>query len=106
MSVYDLMQRVAKEFSNNNIHLKDINPDGYTSGYEPVVGTRFYRIVQTYRHNGTCTNVTAKIIVYEVKYVRNLSCTFKILEEIKIPKDASDKVIVSRVSKAIEAYNS
>lgn len=106
MSVYDLMQRIAKEFSNNDIYLKDTNFDGYISDYKSIIGARFYRVNQVYRHNGATTNVTAKIVVYEIKYVRNNSCTFKILAEIKVPKDASDRVIANRVSKAIEAYNS
>ena len=59
-------------------------------------------VSEVYRSNATEQNVTAKIDVIEWK-TGNWG---KRIATIKVPKDASDKVLKNRVQKAVEIYKS
>ena len=106
MNAKNLVKRVADCFAENGI--KTVNHFGsqHYSEHQNVSGERFFLIDEVHRHNGTSENVTARIEVLEVKTVwSEMSCSLKTIDVIKIPKNASDRVISNRVLRAIESFN-
>lgn len=68
-------------------------------------GERELRIEETYRHNGTSENVTARVIVWKRKvYPQGGSTPTDKLYETKIPYEASKRVINNRIDKALEKF--
>lgn len=68
--------------------------------------TKVIYIEETYRHNGTKENVTAKIMVYdrsEVVKNRGFGMMYRKYET-KIPYEASKRVINNRIDKALEKF--
>lgn len=105
MNANKLSERIAAEFARNGFAL-EYNGQFWHTGLDVKVGDCEFVIEETYRHNGTVENVTSKISVSEIIEVINEDMyRVKHLVEIKIPKNASDKVIANRVAKAIAAYN-
>ena len=94
---WELLVRVEKALMEKGIEPYAIN---YMSmGKKKEVGEKYISIRTVYRSNGTEEDVSVKIEVYEKinKY------SSKRIESIKVPKDASDKVINNRIEKAIKS---
>lgn len=106
MNAQALAKRVVEELNRRGFEMKQIGNSVFTSKQDYVEGSRYFYIEETYRQNATEENVTAKLKVYEngVAWKVDL-CATKYLGEVKIPKNASDKVIANRVNKAMEIYN-
>jgi hypothetical protein len=106
MVARELVSKITNEFEKNGIELKNVYGDVWRSEHEYVTGERYFMCEETHRRNGTAVNVTATIFVHEVGTVwGTMSCSLRQLAKIKVPKNASDKVVANRVSKAIEAFN-
>ena len=105
MDAYELTERVKSEFESNGFKFKAQGSNYYTE-HEWKEGERLIGIKPTWRHNGTEENVTVTITVLEIdKIWSKTSGRYKLPINIKVPKNASDKVIKNRVAKAIESYN-
>lgn len=105
MNAYELIERVKSEFETSGFEFKAQGSDFYTE-HVMKEGARFIGLNPTWRHNGTEENVTVTIKVFEVATVwSETSGSLKTKIKIKVPKNASDKVIANRVYKALEAYN-
>lgn len=106
MNASELVIRVNAEMNAQGI--KTNNYYGkYWTEHENKLGARLAIIEEVYRSNATSEDVTAKIEVYEANGL-NLSGNINSLKgiaKIKVPKNASDKVIAKRVAAAIEALN-
>ena len=103
----NLLERVVNEFANNGIILKNFRGwNSWRTDHEYITGDRYFVVEVTYRHNGTEEDVTVTIEVKEVgKIICEESCWLNLIAKIKVPKNASDRVISNRVKKAIEAFN-
>ena len=69
---------------------------------------RQIEVYETFRHNHRDEeNVTVTIEVFELQLPNGTRWlpTLKRLGKFKVPKDASDKVLMNRVEKAIETFN-
>lgn len=103
MNATSLLARVVDGFKTVGVELEQSTPgDGWYTKYERVQGTKVIGVKETYRHNGTSENVTATIKVselggFEARVLYPLCI-------VKVPKDASTKVIMNRVNKAMEFY--
>ena len=105
MNAYELLERVKKEFESNGFRFKSQGSNYYTE-HEWKVGARLIGIKPTWRHNGTEEDVTVTITVLDIDKIYGAGCgRYKLPINIKVPKNASDKVIKNRVAKAIESYN-
>lgn len=105
MNAYELIERVKSDFESRGFSFERFgNNFGTPHMYES--GARFIYLEPTCRHNGTVENVTATISVFEMdKIWGRCSGSLNTLLKVKVPKNASDKVIANRVSKAIEEFN-
>lgn len=105
MNAYELIERVKSEFEKSGFRFEQQGSDYYTP-CEMESGARYIYAEPTWRHNGTEQNVTVTVRVLEVdKLYSRHSASLKTLLKVKVPKDASDKIIANRVAKAIEAFN-
>ena len=99
----ELVKRIVKEFETRGYEVKPVEVTMAKTG-ERFIGwyeitnedRKKITISETYRHNGTSENVTAKLKV-EDRY-------FKTLYEVKIPYEASKRVINNRIDKALEKF--
>lgn len=107
MNAKALVKRVAEELERRGFEMEErCYGRMYTSKQEYINGHRYFEIEEIYRNNATEENVTAKIIVTEtIEVIDDYRCRIKQLGEIRVPKNASDKVIANRVNKAMEIYN-
>lgn len=106
MNARELLTRVIAEFEKNGVTLNNVYSNVWRSDHEYKSGERRFYVSEVYRHNGTEENTTVKIIVDEVNKVWGAqSCSLIEVIALKVPKNASDRVIANRVKKAIEAYN-
>lgn len=94
---FELLVRVCKALEEKGIYIDSINNIGYV-GDTWSVGDRCVSVKEVYRSNGTEENVTVKIDVMECNGERSA----KRIGFVKVPKDASDKVIQKRISQALE----
>ena len=99
---HELLCRVLKVFEENGIDMDDkafIN--GVRRGRSGRLedGERTFLVEETYGHNGAAENTTVTIKVTQLEGV----CLTPICK-LKVPKNASDKVIRNRVEKALESY--
>lgn len=102
MNATELMKRVVKEVENHGLICEDQNFSTYTK-HEVKTGAVMLHIEEVYRHNGTEENVTVIIECYEITTV-HFPTIYNVKRRgniIKVPKNASDKVIKNRVEKAI-----
>lgn len=108
MNASELIIRVNNELNAQGIKTSGNTFFQYWSEYTPAVGEKYIVLEQTYRSNGTEENVTATISVHVIDSVSSVTsrcfCA-KRIAKVKVPKDASDKVISKRVAAAIEAMN-
>lgn len=106
MNATELMKRVVTEIENHGIICEDQKFATYTK-HGVYVGETFLHIEEVYRHNGTEENVTVEIECYEITkvYQPDIWNTKRRGNVIKVPKNASDKVIANRIEKAIALMN-
>lgn len=102
MNATELMKRVISEIEKHGLKCEEQNFATYTKHAHEVGATMLY-IEEVYRHNGTEENTTVNIEAQEVMtvYEENIYRVKRIGSIIKVPKNASDKVIRNRVEKAI-----
>ena len=102
MNATELMKRVVNELVNQGLECEE-KANFTTTKHEVKTGDVFLQIEEVYRHNGTDENVTVNIECYEVTtvYYSDIYHVKRIGNIIKVPKNASDKVIKNRVEKAI-----
>lgn len=105
MNACELSDKVKAEFESHGINFSHIGCSHYNSNTEWVKGARIIFIDPTWRRNGTEEDVTVTVHVSEFTKVIGYSASTKEIIRIKVPKNASDKVIQNRVSKVINAYN-
>lgn len=106
MNATELMKRVVTEIEKHGIICEDQKFATYTK-HEVKTGETLLHIEEVYRHNGTDENVTVNIECYEITkvYQPDVWNTKRRGNIIKVPKNASNKVIKNRVEKAIALMN-
>lgn len=100
MNAYDLIERTMKNFEERGYVVKELSKanDWFTIGdYYKKKGERHISVSVTYRHNGTAENVTVTMYIIETL---NEYCG-KYIAKIKIPKNASDRVLNNRIDRAL-----
>lgn len=105
-NVQNLVERVAEAIRKNGIepYFIDGHHKDWKIGDHPP--KRTMDVAQTFRYNHSdLENITATITVSEWTVSRYGSCTGKQLLKIKVPANASDKVIQNRINKALAVYN-
>lgn len=106
MNATELMKKVINEIENHGLKCAEQN---YSTSTEvnKVIGATQLHIEEVYRHNGTDENVSVNIECYEITSVfsSNIYRVKRRGNVIKVPKNASDKVIKNRVEKAIALMN-
>lgn len=111
-----LVLRIVEEFKNRGYNIEECHAKEWGTDKDVIYAYeirnpetfRYIKIEETYRSNGTSENVTATIRINELVY-KTVGCWWGIAKNIatiKVPKDASDKVISNRITKAIEAFES
>jgi hypothetical protein len=102
---HELLTRITAELTERGFQMNEWNDGRIMSTMIPrieyVNGTRFINVEETYRSNGTEENVTATISVSIADGIHSTRIVFKV----KVPKDASDKVINNRIDKTIAEFN-
>lgn len=104
--VWQLLERVLSTMTEEGIEPLFINGAGMAAQTEKLKnnpGVRYVAVGITHRHNGTAENTTCKIRVEE-------TCGFhglyrKVICKVKVPKNASEKVIRNRIEKIKEFLN-
>ncbi len=106
MNATELKKRVVKEVENHGLECENTIFATYTK-HDVKTGAVFLQIEEVYRHNGTDENVTVNIECYEITTVHfpDIYSVKRMGNIIKVPKNASDKVIRNRVEKAIALMN-
>lgn len=94
---FELLVRVCKAIEEKDVPIGFINGTG-CKGDTWSVGDRYIGINEVYRSNGTEEDVTVKISVMECDSERSA----KRIGFVKVPKNASDKVIQKRISQVLE----
>ncbi len=94
---FELLVRVCKALEEKDIPVYYINGIG-CKGDTWYIGDKFVEVREVYRSNGTEEDVTVKITVHECWQER----TSKVIGFVKVPKNASDKVIQKRISQVLE----
>lgn len=94
---FELLVRVCKSLEEKEICIDSINGISY-KGDPWVVGNKYISVHEVYRSNGTEENVTVKIDVLECDGERS----GRRVGFVKVPKNASDKVIQKRISQVLE----
>lgn len=103
----ELVKRIVTEFKARGYEIIELTAiDAYTRervvwAYEIERDSKTIRIEETYRHNGTSENVTARIKVFDKT---DRLHGYKTLYETKIPYEASKRVINNRIDKALEKF--
>ena len=109
----ELVKRIVTEFKARGYEVNAKLAIDHFTGETVVCWYELYRedrerelrIAETYRHNGTSENVTAKVIVWErVVTSQGGSYPRAKLYETKIPYEASKRVINNRIDKALEKF--
>lgn len=101
-NVIELMERTVQRLTELGYTLREETKGG--KGYvldthNHAKGSRSLYIKTTYRHNGTAEDVTVTIEVLEV--INERYKVLRCLDKIKVPKQASEKVLNNRIQKAI-----
>ncbi len=104
---FALMVRVIDEMGKRGfepyyvmgIHIPTACDQVHENWFDIEAGKKYIGINTVYRHNGTGANVSVEIDVSEKvgKFSAKRICV------VKVPKDASDKVIGRRIDKVLEA---
>ena len=98
----ELMERVLSRMEERNV--QDSNePEGFD---HPVfdamnIGDKYIRVYETGRHNGTEENVTVTIQCL----IKISEYSSRLIQKIRVPKNASDKVIDKRLDEAEKWLN-
>jgi len=102
MNATTLITRAAKRFEELGYTVDCESQFGtcYTINYAKENGHKHIWMETTYRNNGTDEDVTVTMIITEITNSEYGIC--KQLGKIKIPKNASEKVLNNRINKAIE----
>ena len=98
----ELMQRTVQRLTELGYTLREATRYGTVyilDQHSHAKGSRWLYLTTTYRNNGTDEDVTVTIEVYEV--TNEIFQASKRLDRIKVPKQASDKVLNNRIQKAI-----
>ena len=100
MSALNLSKRVKENFEARGytVEILSKSNDWFSIGGYKKRGDRRIFARDTYRHNGTAENVTVTLEIIETLNVHGCG---KIIAKIKIPKNASDRVLNNRIDKAI-----
>lgn len=106
----ELVKRIVKEFEYRGYEIIEKHAIEHSTGEDVIYRydivrddkEREIRIEETYRHNGTKENVTAKIKV--LKPNDNQPYFKDTILEIKIPYEATKRVINNRINKALEKF--
>ena len=101
-----LMERVINEMGKREIepyyimgiHIPTACENDNKTWFDIEIGKKYIGINTVSRHNGTAANVTVEIAVSE----KTSKLSAKRLCIVKVPKDASDKVINKRIDKILE----
>lgn len=94
-----LIKRVIENVEKRNFLFVSIDSIGFTSDFKNMeIGCKYLTCNTVNRHNGTDENVSVDINV-EMKTSGSGS---QRLFRVRVPKNASDKVINNRIDKAIE----
>lgn len=102
---FQLLDRVFNALLQEGIAPLTVNCNGNAEEMAILynnVGYKYISICTVYRNNGTSENVSCKI---ELSEVISKGGSARRFAEIKVPKDASDKVIKKRIEKAKELLN-
>lgn len=99
MSAINLIKRTVENFADRGYTVESLSKsnDRYAVGEHKKRGDRHINFFITYRNNGTYENVTVTLEVIEAL---NDRCGKRIVK-IKIPKNASDRVLNNRINRAI-----
>ncbi len=103
-SVETLKSRVVKALEIKGFEINDSEYSAYTA-HEKKAGEKWMTIHETCRGNGTEENVTVTIEVNTYHEAYNFEIGFGMIStiaKVKVPKNASDKVINNRIDKCIE----
>ena len=96
---FHLMERVVKALQDRGITPMWLNGIGFADELDQLKeGDKIVSVRTVYRSNATSEDVSAEIAVSEVKMGRNYMWEERLMK-IKVPKDASDKVIGNRIDK-------
>lgn len=106
----ELVKRIVKEFETRGYEIIERHAIEHSTGEDVVYRYDIERadkerviwIEETYRHNGTTENVTAKIKV--LKKNERQPYFFDTIFDTKIPYEASKRVINNRIDKALEKF--
>lgn len=104
MQVDELFARTKAEFKSRGFVIYDnvIGNWFYIEGRREL-GARDGQVHETYRRNGTAEDVTVTIEIFEVtKMDSGRVYGSKRINKIKIPKNASDRVLKNRIDRAEE----
>ena len=102
MNATTLITRTAKRFEElgYTVDCKSQSGTCYIINYAKENGHRHIWMETTYRNNGTDEDVTVTMNITEI--VNSEYGTCKRLGKIKIPKNASERVLNNKINKAIE----
>ena len=106
----ELGKRIVEEFKARGYEIIERHAIEHSTGEDVIYrydierydNNRFIRIEETYRHNGTKENVTAKIKVLKRNEIQ--SFVLNTVFETKIPYEATKRVINNRIDKALEKF--
>lgn len=105
-NVKRLMERVLNCFDRNGIQIKNEArwiTETYRSDFKVKDGEYCVNVSETYRSNATPENTTITIDIYRIEGIISDDCYSLIsVFRTKVPKNASDRVIESRVKTVIE----
>lgn len=100
MSAINLIKRTVENFADRGYTVKSLSKSNnwFAVGEHNKRGDRHINFFITYRNNGTYENVTVTLEVIEA--LNDIGCG-KRIAKIKIPKNASDRVLNNRIDRAI-----
>lgn len=100
MNAYNLIERTMKNFKDRGYTVKCLSKsnDWFIIGNHKNRGDRHISVSVTYRHNGAAENVTVTMEIIET--LNDFGCG-KRIAKIKIPKNASERVLNNRIDSAI-----
>ena len=99
---FKLLERVYKALEDRGLQVMSINCTSLKSETDQLNdGDRYIGIKTIYRNNGTDEDVSVDIIIME-EYQGKWYKSGKQIAKVRVPKEASDRVITNRINKAVE----
>lgn len=100
MNAINLFERTTENIKSRGYQITWLSEQNhwFAIGEHKKKGDRHINVYITYRNNGTFENVT--VILEVIETLNEYGCG-KIIAKIKIPKNASDRVLNNRIDRAI-----